>query len=83
MKIWQVFSHIAVMSPCYGRSKSMGGRPLVPREFGDEQAHSAKIRDAGENQTRTDKRRQTVEFAMHKPAKRHTNEYQRSGNDAH
>jgi hypothetical protein len=34
---------------------------LVPRHFGEEQTHAAKVRDAGEDQTRPDKRWHSIE----------------------
>ena len=56
---------------------------FIPRHFCQQQAHAAKIRDAGKNQTGTDKTRKPDEVRIHKVREQHARENNRSSSDSH
>jgi len=56
---------------------------LVPRHPGEQQAHAAGIRDAGEHQPRADEGGQGDEVRMNEEAKDRAQQNQQTGGDAH
>src|SRR5208282_6592561 len=59
------------------------GQPCVPWQFGQQESHTTEIRDAGENQSRTNECRQAEETTMNKPAEQYTDQHERTGHNAH